>query len=325
MQINAKECPHCGDRRWRVYLNAATGLGNCFVCNEPFNKIKFAKLVTDLPWRELKTRLVEIMKDQGWRPKRVSAAVEVGEVKLPLSFALPTPEGSNLMYLEERGVDSELAAYFHLRFSEDGWWNFTKEDGSSSGQHFGNRVIIPVFDLDGTLKTFQGRDITGTSERKYLFPAMLPGTGKFLYNGQNAVRAKRVVVGEGVFDVIALKKAFDEDVELRDVVPVGTFGKHLSFGSMDGDDQLGRFMQLKAFGLKEVTFLWDGEKAALESALSAAELLHRNGFQVRVGLLPEGRDPNESTAEDVRKAFWSAQTYSPRLAIQWRLRNPYKK
>ena len=323
-QINAKECPHCGDRRWRVYLNAETGLGNCFVCNTHFNKLSFIKEATDLSWRELNAQLIEVMRNQGWKPKRAAAAVDDTAVKLPLSFALPTPEGSNLIYLEERGVTSEIASYFHLRFCEDGWWNFKKEDGSPSGQNFGNRVIIPVYDLDGTLRTFQGRDVTGTSERKYLFPAMLPGTGKFLYNGQNAVRARRVVMGEGVFDVIALKMALDEEIELRDVVPIGSFGKHLSFGSIDGDDQLGRFLQLKSYGLEEVTIMWDGEKSALQSALSAAELLHRNGFQVRLALLPAGADPNEVPAQVVREAFWKAEHYSSRLAIQWRLRSPYK-
>lgn len=323
-QINVKECPACGDRRWRVYLNADTGLGNCFVCNKHFNKITFTQEATGFAWRELKSHLVEVMKNQGWKPKRVAAAVDDTAVKLPLSFALPTSEGQNLIYLEERGVDGELAQYFHLRFCEDAWWNFKKDDGSSAGQNFGNRILIPIYDLDGTLKTFQGRDVTGSSERKYLFPATLPGTGKFLYNGQNAVRARRIAVGEGVFDVIALKKALDEEIELRDVVPVGTFGKHLSFGALDGDDQLGRFLQLKTFGLEEVTMLWDGEKSALQSALSAAELLHRNGFQVRMGLLPEGADPNEVPAQVVREAFWKAQLYTPRLAIQWRLRSPYK-
>ncbi len=324
-QINVKECPACGDRRWRVYLNAATGLGNCFVCNEKFNKIKFTQAATGLAWRELSNHLVEVMKVQGWRPKRITAAVETSAVKLPLSYALPTPEGQNLIYLEERNVSAELAAYFHLRFSEAGWWNFKKEDGSDTGQSFGNRIIIPVFDLDGTLRTFQGRDILGTSDRKYLFPATLPGTGKFLYNGQNAVRSRKVVVGEGAFDVIALKRAIDEDSALRDVVPIGTFGKHLSYGSMDGDDQLGRFLQLKTHGLEEITFLWDGEKAALNAAIAAAELLHRSGFQVRVGLLPEGSDPNEVATEVVRQAYWKAEPYTAQLSIRWRLKSPYRR
>lgn len=326
MQIVARECPDCGDTRYRTYLNAETGKGNCFVCGQTFNKVKFIhKALGEPPWREVGRHIEEALRDQGWRPRKlVSVAVDDTAVKLPMSFALPTPDGQNLVYLEERGIDADLARYFHLRFCEEGWWNFTKEDGSPGGQRFDGRVIIPVYDLDGELKTFQGRDITGhAGDRKYLFPKMLPGTGRYLYNGQNAVRAKRVVVGEGAFDVAAAKRALDEDTALRAVVPIGTFGKHLSYGSMDGDDQLGRFIQLKRQGLEEVTIMWDGESKALTAALDAAKLLRGIGLRVRLALLPRGKDPNEVLPEIVRKAFYAATPYDAKLDVLWRLRNPY--
>ncbi|MBO6511842.1 MAG: hypothetical protein JJ979_25730, partial [Roseibium sp.] len=36
-QINLKECPFCGDRRHRFYMNAETGVGNCFVCGKGYS------------------------------------------------------------------------------------------------------------------------------------------------------------------------------------------------------------------------------------------------------------------------------------------------
>ena len=298
---------------------------NCFVCNEPFDKAGFIHHALGQPrWKDTLKHIEETLKQQGWRPKKVvSVAVDDTTVKLPLSFPLPTPDGQNLQYLEDRGITAELAGFFKLRFCEEGWWNFVKEDGERGGQRFDMRVIIPVFDLDGTLMTFQGRDITGTSDRKYLFPSGLPGTGRFLLNGHNAMRAKRLVMGEGFMDVASIKKALDEENELRDVGVVGSFGKHLSFGSLDGNDQLGRFVQLRDHGLQEVTIMWDGEKAALISALAAAKLLRGIGLKVKIALLPEGRDPNEVTTDVVRKAFYGAKVYEPKLDVIWRLRNPY--
>lgn len=333
MQINCQECPNpdCGDRRWRTYLNLETGLGNCFVCNMTYNKAKFVHLALghDLEsrsdWSATYKHMREVMTERGWRPRRkTEVAVDTTKLKLPDSFALPTKDGRNLVYLEHRGIDNELTKYFHLRYCESGWHNFTKEDGSTGGQKFDGRVIIPVFDLDGELKTFQGRDVTGTAgDKKYLFPKGLPGTGRYLLNGQSALRARRVCMGEGGFDVMAIKKAFDEAPDLRSVVPVGSFGKHLSYGSVDGDDQLGRFRQLKAHGLEEVTIMWDGEWKALISALDAADLLSKLHLKVRIAILPQGRDPNEITAEAVRRAFWSARPYDKRISVLWRLRNPY--
>ncbi len=81
------------------------------------------------------------------------------------------------------------------------------------------RLLIPVYDLDGKLVTFQGRDIIGDQDAKYLFPPALPGTGRFLYNGHNAVRARRIAMGEGAFDVFSLKAAIDGESDLRDIVP----------------------------------------------------------------------------------------------------------
>jgi DNA primase len=331
-QINAKSCPSCGDTRWRVYLNAETGRGNCFVCSATFNKLEFVHLtlggVSDnkKDWALTFQHVKDCLKDQGWRPRRTStAAVEYGEAKLPTSFALPTPEGQNLTYLENRGVTVDLAKFFHLRYCDRGTWTFKNEDATDGWQKFDGRVIVPVFDLDGSLATFQGRDITGLNDdKKYLFPKGLPGTGRYLFNGQNAIQAKRVCMGEGAFDVIAQKIAFDEVSDLRSIVPIGSFGKHLSYGSSDGNDQLGRFLQLKGWGLEEVTIMWDGEHKALIAALDAAELLHRLGIRVRIAILPKGKDPNEVVPEVVRQAFWSAQPYGKAIGVQWRLRDPFK-
>ena len=324
-QLQLKECPECGDRKWRVYLNAESGVGNCFVCSGTFNKATFIHATLGKPhWRDTFAHIKEAARLQGWRPKRLAtAAVEAETAKFPESFPLPTPDGQNLLYLEQRGITTDLAKHFHLRFCERGWWNFTKEDGSRGGQRFDMRVIIPVYDLDGEFVTFQGRDITGLDSRKYLFPKGLPGTGRFLLNGQNAVGSKRAVIGEGGFDVFAMKRAFDEEVDLRDLVCLGSFGKHLSAGDPAGNDQLGRLRRLKRDGLKEVTMLWDGEEKALVAALDACKLITPLGLIARVALLPAGRDPNEVVPAIVRQAYREAQIYTPALDVKLRLKNPY--
>ncbi len=335
MQINAKDCPACGDSRWRVYLNAESGVGNCFVCNAPFNKTTFIKQTLGHErWPETIKVCQEVMREQGWRPKRIaSVAVEHGDVVLPCSMELPTEDGENLQYLENRGITAEYARYFRFRYCEYGFWKTREDDGTSKIQRFDNRVIIPVYDLDGTLKTFQGRDLAppltaeqkadGFIERKYLFPKGLPGTGRYLYNGQNVIMTDEIVMGEGAFDVAAIKIAFDEDVNLRRVVPVGSFGKHLSYGSPTGDDQIGRLVILRRQGVKKLTVMWDGEPKALIAALDAAKLANSIGLQAYIALLPEGKDPNEVTGDVVRAAYYQAQRWTAALDVRWRLRNPY--
>lgn len=338
LQLNIRTCPSCQDGRWRVYFGTDSGFGNCFVCSTGFTKLSFIHHYLghdDHQWGATFRECTEALQEQGWRPKRKAVvAVDHGEVVLPVSEALPLPDGSNLAYLEQRGFDADIASYFGFRLCEYGWWKYKDEEGANQLQNFADRLIIPVYDVDGELKTFQGRDLRpplspeqielGMKERqRYLFPKELPGTGRYLYNAHNAVATDHVVMAEGAFDVAAVKVALDQDPALRAIVPVGSFGKHLSYGSQTADDQLGRFMTLKKRGIKFVTIMWDGEEKVVTAALAAAKLLSGIGLVARIALLPHEKDPNEVAPHIVRQAFHAAQQWTPSLDIKWRLRNPY--
>lgn len=310
-QLNVKDCPVCGSSAWKVYLNADTGVGNCFAGDHPveekyFSKWSFIKAFMGLSGRAVFEEVKKIAESSGWKPPRKSEVVRevVSEWELPKSVALPF-NGRNLPYLENRGFPGSIVEYFHWRYAHSGSYFRYKINGDWHFQDHSYRVIIPVYDLDGNLRTFQGRDITGKAEKKYLFPPGLEGSGVHLYNGFNVRNTKRVAVGEGVMDVASMKIAFDESQDLRDVVPIGTFGKHLSSGNENS--QLAKFQVLKARGVEEVTIMWDGEKQALDDAVTAAELLFSIGFRTRVAFLPKDKDPNEILAQDVRAAFYKAR------------------
>ena len=327
IQLHIKTCPSCHDDRWRTYFGLDTGRGNCFVCGRGFSKLSFIHNQlghSDTQWGDTFRAIEELLREQGWRPKRQAMVkVEIGDVVLPLNTPIPDANGEVIPYLANRGISAEIARYFELRFCKYGWWMFKDEKGARQMQNFQERVIIPVFDLDGTLKTFQGRDVTGNSDRKYLFPKELPGTGRYVLNAHNCVASKRACMGEGIFDVMGIKIAFDQDAELRDVTALGSFGKHLSYGHPEGDDQLGRFFALRQRGLEELTIMWDGEVRALTAALDAAKKITSIGIKTRIALLPYERDPNEVSAEIVRAAYYGAKPYTSALDMTWRLQNPY--
>ncbi|TSP13980.1 DNA primase [Cupriavidus campinensis] len=322
LQLNLRECPFCGSTKWKVYMNADSGLGNCFSgdCEAKFGKWSFIKAMLGDAFsvRDVVDYIKRVAREQGWRPKkRVTIATNTDTaVILPDSIELPTG-GRNLRYLDNRGITSEIAKYFGMRYCHNGHFEFEKPEGGVGRQDYSHRVILPVFDLDGDLVTFQGRDITGTSPKKYLFPPGLEGTGSHIYNGHNAHRASHICMGEGAFDVAAIKIAFDHDSALRGVVPVGSFGKHLSEG--DERSQLAKLMTLKGEGLRTITFMWDGEKQAIDDAIDAALLCRRHGFTARVAILPNDKDPNEVAPDVVRQAFWRAETISPATAAKLKM------
>lgn len=314
-QANVKECPHCGNSNWKVYIGLESGLGNCFVCEKKFSRWSFIADYLGLPNREVVEHIFTVAKEQGWRPPRLNAVSlsKKAELLLPESVALPH-KGRNIKYLSNRGFSNEIAAYFGLRFSLKGTFQYWNEDGRKMVQDYSNRIIIPVLDLEGELASFQGRDITGTAEKKYLFPPGFSSTGTLLYNGHNAFGAEQVVIGEGVFDVAAIKLALDSEMTLRDVVPIGSFGKHLSHG--DENSQLGKLLKLKEHGLKVVTFMWDGEDKAIDAAIEAALLVKKFGLTARVAILPKDKDPNEVPASEVLSAFWRAEAINASSAAR---------
>lgn len=303
-QLNVRECPCCGNRNWKVYLNQETGLGNCFVCNEKFSKWKFINSFLNSGPGVTIESIQDALKDQGWKSKKKAVNVSFrGNLIIPESLPIPI-KGKNLKYLENRNITTELCQYFSLRLSLNGKFNY-KEDGKKRVQNYAKRIIIPIFDLDSNLASFQGRDITGEAEKKYLFPPGFASTGSLIYNGQNARGVQHIVLGEGVFDVFAIKAALDSDPQLRDIVACGTFGKHLSFG--DEQSQMAKLLTLQKEGLQVITIMWDGERLALLEAIRTGLMLRKHGFTARVALLPKDRDPNEVTAQQVLDAFRRAE------------------
>lgn len=320
-QLNLKECPRCGGRDWKVYINADTGLGSCFhgSCSDKpgFNKYSYVFHRCEESHRDTIQTLKRYAKSLGWTSTRKRAPRPADEnpdeIKIPDSYELPI-NGRTLKYLSNRGFGPDLASYFGWRFSKHGVYQYTLH-GEDKEQDWANRVIIPVFGIDGSLVTFQGRSTQANPFQKYLFPPGLAGAGRFIYNAHNAIGLKEVVLGEGAFDVAAIKKAFDEDITFSGVGVCGTFGMHLSMAESGADnDQLSDLKRMKAAGLQEITMMWDGSPSAILNAVKVGAKLRTYGFKVKLAILPMDKDPNEVETEVVRQAFVQARELTPLYA-----------
>ncbi len=311
-QLNVRECPRCRGSGWKVYLNAESGLGNCFhgscAGEKGFSLFSFVRHhVGDA--KEANRVISAYARQLGWRPKRrqkpAAEAPETDHVepRLPPSIALPDANGQIHVYLAERGFTADDCAHFGWRYCHQGKYEIPGEP-EERWQNYSQRILIPVRDLEGRLVNFQGRDITGQSSRKYLFPPGLPGTGRFFYNGQEAVGCEELIIGEGAFDVAAIRQALRGDITMASIGVVGSFGKSLSLGGRD--DQKTELLKLKAAGLKSITLMWDGERRTTIDAIKVARALHGIGFEANVALLPKDKDPNEVSRETIVEAYLHA-------------------
>lgn len=312
-QLNVRECPRCGGSDWKVFLNAESGVGCCFhgSCSDSpgMNLFSLTKALNDGSNRLAFEELERYAKDIGWKPTRAKAVEQIAPVQasLVLPESVRLPHKSKIpKYLKGRKFEPKTIEHFGWLYSQSGKFYFKNAEDETRWQDYSKRIIIPVLDLGGELKTFQGRDITGSADKKYLFPAGLPGTARYLYNAHNAKSFKSIVMGEGVMDVAAIHQAFSADHSLAKVIPVGSFGKVLSKGQPDGSDQLGALLKLKQLGLKQITMMWDSEPKTVISAIKTAQELEALGFVAKVAILPEGCDPNEAQPHEVRSAYRNA-------------------
>lgn len=126
-------------------------------------------------------------------PRHSRLVGKASSVTLPGSDRL---RDFHVKYLEGRGFDpDELKFRYGIRGTGpmERW----------QGIDFQLRIVIPIFDMDGNLVNFQGRDITGRQELRYkccpVEKAVLHHKHT-LYGAHLWKHSDRVVVCEGVFD-----------------------------------------------------------------------------------------------------------------------------
>jgi DNA primase len=144
-------------------------------------------------------------------------------------------------HLAKRGITNETIARFGLGFAPDAWRSLRSalatygdtllietglliaREGRAPYDRFRGRIMIPIRDACGRVIGFGARAL-GDAQPKYLNSpqTVLFDKGRTLFNLDHAViaahRAKRLIVVEGYFDVIALAQEGIKEV----VSPLGT-------------------------------------------------------------------------------------------------------
>lgn len=178
------------------------------------------------------------------------------------------------IYLRERGFDPN---YLIKKYNLQG------VGGNPKGlldKGYRNRVIIPIYDRNGRLVSYQGRDITGEARIRYKGCTIEDSVLNYkhtLYGWPGAVDGKAAFV-EGVIDQWAMGDGF-----------LATFGTAVT-------EQQIREMSY----FERSFFLFDPEKNAQELAQKHAYKLASIGRKVEVIEMDEGFDPGELPEDDIK-------------------------
>lgn len=217
-------------------------------------------------------------------------------------------------YLHSRHLSEETLQKFQIGFAPPGWQSLyeylvnhkrqpvklleeagllvPRQQGSGHYDRFRNRIMLPIFDVQGRVIGFAGRALGESGQPKYLNS---PETELFnksqVVYGLNFARdaiakADQVLVVEGYFDVIALHQA-------GVAYAVAAMGTALTPHQVK---ILLRYTQSKRLILN-----FDADRAGLNAASRAIEAIEeqarRGEIELRILTLPEGKDADEFLRE----------------------------
>jgi DNA primase len=210
-------------------------------------------------------------------------------------------------YLAHRGFPPEAVVEFGLGLSPSGWEGLLdaakskripaatledaglvirRESGSSWFDRFHGRLMFPIADPQGRIVSFGARAL-GDEQPKYLNgpETAVFSKGRVLYGLDRAKdgirRAGYAILMEGYTDVLMAH---------RHGVTAAVAGMGTAFTT----DQA----RLLARHATRVVLLYDGDKAGRLAAEKSLDVLLVEGLEVRIALLPEGKDVDEVLLEE---------------------------
>src|SRR6185436_18045474 len=326
-------CPFHQEKTPSFSVNPSKGFYKCFGCGKGGTAFNFLMEMEGLNFPEAVKRVAEISgvmlpeqvddrtyersKQQREEKKKLAdQIIELNQVALEFWEGELQKKNAKAKaareYMETRGISEEIQQQFRIGYSPDKWdallgvlHDFgaeenliaqsglvsVNEDKTRTFDRFRGRIMFPVLDVNGRPVAFGARAM-GTDEPKYLnspeTPAYVKGEHLYgLFQGKEEIRKKRfAILVEGYLDLIALAQ-------------FGITNVAASLGTAFTPDQaklLGRFT-------KSVVINYDGDSAGIKAARRAIEHLLPQEFDIKVLVLPDGKDPDDFIRENDRQTY----------------------
>jgi DNA primase len=308
-------CPFHGENSPSFSVSTDKQIYHCFGCGAGGNIFSFLMEIEGLSFLEAVQQAAEradVQLPDSFEQPDVSKfstheakMIEAHELlkKFYHHLLVNTKEGQEpLEYLTNRGITRDTIDTFGIGYSPSSWdfgTKFLQKRGFSldllesagisirnpEGRYFDrfrNRIMFPLWNLQGQVTAFSGRVLNGGGEPKYLNSpeSEIFQKGKTLYAFHLArpqIRKKQqAILLEGFVDVIALHRA-----ELTN--SIATMGTALT------ENQI----RIIKRNVDHITVCYDSDKAGVEAAYRASVMLKAAGCDVRVAMMPEGLDPDD--------------------------------
>ncbi len=301
-------CPFHDDHNPSMSVSPEKGVYKCFVCGNAGNVFNFVMEYEKVSFYEA----VKIVADKIGVSIDISTSKKENTKKSPLydiyniaykfyQNNLNTVYGKDAKkYLLNRKIDEDIIKNFNigLSLSDSELCNalkakgFKDDDIVSSGvavqngnniyDIYKNRIMFPLYDLEGNVVGFSGRIYNQKSESKYINTkeTEIFKKGELLYNyhiaKKEARKEKNIIVVEGFMDVIRLST-------------IGIVNVVATMGTAVTKYQLNLIQKLAP----NITLMFDGDKAGEKATNAFIELANGNDSNIKVVRLEDNLDPDE--------------------------------
>lgn len=309
-------CPFHDEKTPSFVVSPAKGIYKCFGCGKAGNSLTFIMEHEGLSYVEALKYLAKKYGIDVVETEQTAEQVERKNDRESLmalneyttNFFIDklnnSTEGRNVgkSYFYERGFTDATIAKFQLGFApsqvdlfvnkalNDGYKEkyildsglTLKNDRGGYYDRFSGRVIFPIHSLSGSVLGFGGRILTSDKNKaKYLNSpeSELYKKSQTLYGiyfaKSSIVKENKCILVEGYTDVISMMQSGIENV-------VASSGTSLT---QDQIKLISRFT-------KNVTVIYDGDKAGIKASLRGIDMILAQGLNVRIVSLPDGEDPD---------------------------------
>lgn len=242
--------PDHEDRNPSMRIDRILGVFNCFSCGYKGNLFKHYNI-------EVST--IGIKKEKLIRKINDLRSSGVG---------LSMPEGATPFRKFYRGISADTYEKF------DAFYHFAP--------NFSGRINFPIKDSSGRIVAFQGRDESGTLQRKYMFTPT--GVKLPLYPLADPIQG-RIILVEGIFDMLNLHDK-------------GLTNSICCFGASNFNSH--KLNMLKIAGVTGLDLLFDADEAGIKGVEKVKKVA--GDFPVRAVKLKSG-DPGDLSLSQVEKIY----------------------
>ena len=275
-------CIFHNDTHRHMYVNLDFGAYHCFSCGAKGGFFDLVKLLSPKQQFQKVQYTEEAFSDLLKTPSI--------EIKLPADiqyfYVMSRYAKPAFNYLISRGLSESDIYYYRMGYC-------------SMGQYAG-RIIVPVLDKDDNPVAFVARDYTGVLSPKVLTPPAPKGTSgvkDYIFNYHRAKATKKLLIGEGVFDAIAL----------------GVSGIAL-FGKAATTKQLALIHHAKPYEII-ICLDPDAEKEAQQLANTLSGFQNSNKPIIKIAKFPVGEDPSSIGKERSRLVVAEAVEYKQEFSF----------